>query len=208
MLLSRKTLAATLVMVLAVTVLGCSGGPTPLTAPLIQVEEAADAAFSQYDKDGDGQLNEEELSNCPALRDAMTNRIDKNKDQQLSREELAERFSMWVNGGVGLTSFMCRVTLKGKSLDGVQVQLVPEEFLGDVIQPAVGTTDKSGLAQLAIDPSHQPADLQDFPAVQQGHYRVQITHPSIEIPPKYNIETILGIEISAERARGLVSFKL
>jgi len=55
MLLSRKTLVTTLVIVLAATVLGCSGGPTPITVPSIQVEEAADAAFSQYDKDGDGQ---------------------------------------------------------------------------------------------------------------------------------------------------------
>ncbi len=206
--LFRNTQTAMVAVLSAATLIGCSRGPIPLTAPPIQVEEAVDTAFSLYDKDEDGVLGKVELSACPAFQDAMTNSIDKNNDQKLSREELAEKFSMWVNGGVGVTSFICRISLKGKSLKGAQVLLVPEEFFGGIIQPAEGMTDRAGLAQLSIDPSHLPADLQDFRAVQQGHYRVQITHPSIEIPAKYNTETILGIEISTERARDLVDFKL
>jgi hypothetical protein len=189
-------------------VLGCSGGPTPVKVPPIQAEEAADAAFSLYDKDGDGLLKKEELSDCPAFQDAMKNNIDKNKDRQLSKDELVGRLSTWVNGGVGASFFSCRVTSRGRPLVGAQVKLIPEAFFGGVIQPAVGTTDRTGRALMSIDPSNLPEDLQNLRAVQQGHYRVEITHQNAKIPAKYNTETTLGVEVSFEKGRNSVNFKL
>ena len=208
MITSRYKLCSVLVVFSTAIVLGCSGGPTPVDVPHIQVEETADAAFSQYDKNGDGLLKKDELLKCPALLDAMKNRIDKNKDHQLSKEELIDRLTTWVSGGVGASFFSCRVTNKGQPLAGAQVKLVPEKFFGDVIQPATGTTDRTGKALLAMDASHLPSDLQNLRAVQQGLYRVEITHPNANIPAKYNTETTLGVEVSFEGGRNFVSFKL
>ncbi len=100
-----------------------AGGPN---RPPIESEKVADTVFAQYDKNADGMLNQEELSGCPSLQDAMKYNIDKNEDHQLSREELVERLSQWANGRAGVSSFSCRVTKKGKPLAGAQVQLVPE----------------------------------------------------------------------------------
>jgi len=208
MILTRNTLCTVAFFLTTSMLLGCFEGPTPVTVPAIQAEEAADAAFSKYDKDGDGLLGEAELSDCPAFMDAMKNGIDKNRDQQLSKEELAERLSTWVEGGVGASFFSCRVTKKGRPLSGANVQLIPEEFLEGVVQPASGTTDRTGRALLAMDSSNLPEDLQNLRAVQQGHYRVKITHPSVDIPREYNTETKLGVEVSFERGRNSVSFKL
>ena len=80
---------------------GCSGRPTALEAPPIQPDAAADAAMSQYDKNGDGRLADKELATSPALA-AAVKRLDQDDDGSLSREELLQRFTMWVEGGVGL----------------------------------------------------------------------------------------------------------
>ncbi len=196
------------VVIATVVVLGCSSGPTAVKVPPIEPEAVTDAVISQYDKNGDGQLALEELADCPALLDAMKNNIDKDNDKRLSKEELTERFSMWVKGGVGASFLACRVTKGGRPVEGAHVRLIPESFFGDVIQPAEGTTDKRGSALLAMDSANLPADLQNLRAVQQGLYRVEITHPSVDIPAKFNTQTTLGVEVSFESGRNLVEFKL
>ena len=205
---SRGTILMISVVVAADALLGCSRGPTAIRVPPIQPEAAAEGALLLYDKNGDGLLSADELASCPALVDALKNHIDKNNDQRLSKEELTERFAMWAHGGVGLSYLICRVTVGGRPLAGAQVKLVPESFFGDVIQPAEGTTGSSGSARLAIDKSNLPSDLQSFRGVQQGLYRVEITHQSVNIPAKYNTDTTLGVEVSFESGRNVVSFNL
>jgi hypothetical protein len=205
---SRGTFLMMSVIVAASALLGCSRGPTAIKVPPIEPEAAAERALSLYDKNGDGQLAADELASCPALVDALKNHIDKNNDKRLSKEELTERFAMWAHGGVGLSYLNCRVTVGGRPLAGAQVKLVPEDFFDGVIQPAEGTTGSSGSARLAIDKSHLPADLQNFRGVQQGLYRVEITHQSMDIPAKYNKNSTLGLEVSFESGRNVVSFNL
>lgn len=77
-----------------------------------------------------------------------------------------------------------------------------------MIQPADGTTSDNGTALLAIDKSNLPADLQNLRGVQQGMYRVEITHPAVAIPAKYNSVTTLGVEVSFETGRNIVTFAL
>jgi hypothetical protein len=50
--------------------------------------------------------------------------------------------------------------------------------------------------------------LQRIKAVQQGLYRVEITHDSVTIPDKYNTATTLGLEVSFDSGGYLVSFDL
>lgn len=204
----RRCVCRLVVIIGIVAFVGCSRGPTAVKVPPIDPESAADGALALYDKNGDGQIAGDELTNWPALRDALKNNIDKNNDKLVSKDELIERFAMWAHGGVGISYLACRVTVGGRPLDGAEVKLIPESFFEDVIQPAHGTTGRSGTALLAIDKSFLPADLQNFSGVQQGFYRVEITHPSVNIPAKYNSDTRLGVEVSFDSGRNVVSFAL
>ena len=202
---SRLPVAAALSA--AVVLPGCFGGPSAVKVPPIKPQAVADAALEKYDTNGDGFIAGDELAASPALQDAIGN-LDKDKDKRLSRQELVDKFDMWVNGGVGASFLTCRVTKGGRPLEGAQVRLVPESFFADVIQPAQGTTSRTGMALMAIDKANLPSDLQNLRAVQQGLYTVEITHPSMDIPAKYNSATTLGLEVSFEKGKSLVNFKL
>jgi len=193
---------------LLVFLIGCSGGPTAVEVPPIQPGEAARGALSKYDANGDGQLSTEELAACPGILNAMR-RYDKDDDQQISEQELSQRFAMWVDGGVGVTTLACQVTFNRKPLTGAQIQLIPESYLADAIEPAIGTTDSSGSTILAIDTAHLPDDMQNLRGVvHQGVFRVEITHPEIKIPEKYNSQTTLGMEVSADTGKNMVRWEL
>jgi hypothetical protein len=186
---------------------GCSSGPEGVTAPPIEPGPAAEAAFVQYDKSGDGELAEDELAACPALRSALAE-LDKNGDRRVSKQELTDRLQMWVGSGIGVSFLTVQVTKGGRLLEGATVKLTPEEFLGGAVQPASGVTETSGAARMAIDASNLPDDLQQLRGVQQGYYRVEITHPSVAIPPKYNTQSTQGMEVSFEAGRNFVTLAI
>ncbi len=186
---------------------GCFGGPKAVEVPPIQSEPVATAIMSQFDKNGDGRLNQAELAGSPSLLDGMKN-LDTDGDQSVSQDELVHRLTTWVEGGIGISFFSCRVTWKGRPLSGAEVQLIPEPYLSDVLQPATGTTGPNGIAKLGIDKSKLPSDMQNFRGVQQGYYRVEITHPTENLPAKYNSASTLGLEVSFDRGRNSVDFKL
>ena len=188
-------------------VVGCSGKPTGVKAPAINPAGAAKSLMTQYDTDRDGQLSQTELANCAALSDAL-DRYDKNGDLKISREELTKRFTSWLESGLGISSLTCRITFKGRPLEGAEVSLVPEPCFEDTLQRASGTTDDSGVAMLSIDASHMPSDAYNMRGVQQGLFRVEITHPDVAIPAKYNIETELGKEVSFELGENVIRFSL
>ncbi len=192
-----------------IAVMGCSRGPTAVKVPPIQPEISAEEALSQYDKNSDGLLAADELAGSPALLDALKkDRVDADGDNRFSKQELIDRFATWANGGIGVSYLACRVTRAGRPLAGAEVKFVPEDIFREVLQPATGVTTGSGMAIMGIDKSNLPADLQNLRGVQQGLYRVEITHPNIQIPPKYNTETTLGIEVSYDYGGYLVSFNL
>lgn len=191
----------------AVTLAGCSGSPAPVPVPKIDPAAAATEALSKYDQNSDGKLAKDELMNCPSLLSALES-FDSNHDGSIDQAELEQRFGMWSKSGVGVSSLACRVTYKGRPLDGAKVELIPEDFFHDEVKPAQGVTQGSGSAQMGIDSSFLPADLKRLKGVNQGLYRVVITHPQIEIPAKYNTETQLGLEVSYETGKNMVQFKL
>ena len=190
-----------------VAVVGCSGKPTGVKAPQINPAGATKALMAQYDTDNDGQLSQAELSNCTALSDAL-NRYDENGDLKISGEELTKRFTGWLEGGLGISSLACRLTFKGRPLEGAEISFVPDPCFADTLKRASGTTDDSGVAMLSIDPSHMPADAHNMQGVQQGLFSVEITHPTVTIPPKYNVETQLGKEVSFELGENVMRFDL
>lgn len=190
-----------------VVAVGCSGKPTGVDVPDIKPAEAAEAILAKYDSDSDGQLSRNELSNCPALSDAL-DRYDENADREISGDELTKRFTVWREGGLGISSLACRINFKGRPLEGAEISFIPETGFEDALQPAHGTTDDSGIAMLSIDASHMPADAHNMLGVQQGLFRVEITHPSVNIPAKYNAETELGKEVSFELGENVIRFSL
>lgn len=176
---------------------GCSGKPSSVEVPAIVPQEAAQAAIEQYDRNGDGQLSADELESCPALSKAL-GKYDTNRDRTISEEELIKRFSMWSEGGLGVSSLTCQLTLDGRPFSGALVKLVPEDCLSQWIHEATGTADVSGIVRLGIDSKYLPDDLKNFHGVHQGLYKIEITHPEIAVPARYNTETVHGMEVSFE----------
>lgn len=204
-----RILNLAITVLVATVCLACSKAPTAVEVPAIDSEAVASEVMTLFDKDGDGFLKEDELSGCASLRDALKKpRVDKDRDQRLSREEFVSRLDGWTNGGVGVSYLACSVTRQGQPLSGAAIKFIPESFLAEFIQPAEGVTDASGSAMMGIDKSNLPEALRNLRGVQQGLYRVEITHPSVQLPAQFNSETTIGLEVSFDEGGYMVSFKL
>ena len=193
--------------VLVTASLGCHRGPTAIRPPKIDSARAADAAIEQYDQDADGLLSEAELAACPGILGQLR-KYDQDQDRRVSAAEIAARIGQWQDRGTGLRAFSCGVSLEGRPLFGAQVRLTPETFLGENLKSASGTVADFGQAVIRIAPEELPEDQKDIPGVQLGLYKVQITHPTVELPARYNTETTLGVEIGEGGSRTPVVFAL
>ena len=175
--------------------LGCSRGPKAIRPPDIDGVAAAAAVMANYDTDRDGSLDGQELRAVPGLA-AGLGVFDTNSDQRIQPTEIEARVDAWQ--AAGLMTIRCDVRWRGKPLEGATVRYVPEAFLGDDIQTAVGTTNQFGIAYMSIPKDKRPAA--DAPGgVQLGVYRVRISKlvdGKETIPARYNAETVLGQEIS------------
>ena len=144
--------------------------------------------MTTLDSNSDGQLSTTELNAAPGLKYSLEE-LDTNGDSQLSREEIVTRITLYRDLDVGLTQFICLVTLDRRPLADAEVRIVPESFIGDVIEPATGKSYGNG--KVRLDVGGQPA-----PTVRIGMYRVEVTSPSTQIPARYNTQTTLGIEVA------------
>ena len=179
-------------LIVLVTMAGCSGRPERFAAPDVDHEDAASQAVELYDKSGDGDLDADELKACPAILAKLT-AYDQNANGSVDSKEIAAHLGQLLNG-TGGTQLSAVVTLKGKPLSGANVVMEPEPYLGAEIQTAKGVTDGSGSARLGIPPEFVPEHVRRIAAVHYGTFKFRITHPSINIPKKYNTETELGYE--------------
>jgi hypothetical protein len=175
------------------TLTSCSSGPQRVKAPRIDATKAAQKAMDLYDTNHDGKLSQEELARCPGVLINM-DRYDANHDKMLDEEEFRTHLAQLLKSGTGATELACIVTSKGKPLTGAKVVFEPEPYLGNEIQTAEGTTNNYGSASLGMPPEHAPAALKNMKLIQYGTFKVRVTHPSINIPAKYNNETTLGYE--------------
>jgi hypothetical protein len=178
--------------VVLISLCGCSGRPGDIDPPDVDPASAAEAAMQQLDKDGDGQLSSAELEASPGLGSAAT-RYDSDNDGSLSLEEVTAGIRRWAEGEVGAATVPFVVRLDGRPLSDAVVKAIPEPFLGDVLKPATGID-----GYLAVAPEDRPPNSPNFPLMQPGLYRIEITHLSVSIPAKYNSETILGHEVSQD----------
>jgi hypothetical protein len=179
-------------LLLLVVFAGCSGRPGRVRPPKVDADAAATKAIEQLDKDANGQLSEAELQAAPGLLSAKE-RYDADHSGALSQEEIAAGIRRWSEGKFGAAAVAYTVQLDGRPLPGAQVKAIPEAFLGDAIKPATGVE-----GYLAVAPEDRPPNAPKLPLILPGLYRIEITHPTAKIPAKYNSQTTLGLEVSAD----------
>ena len=181
---------------------GCSARPPRIQHATVDMGEASKLAFAQYDLDNNGAISKDEAVTFPVVQRRFS-LFDQNRDGNVTAEEFKQRLVTIYGTHVALLSATCIVTQKGRPLTGAVVRFVPEEFLAGAIPIAEGVVDRNGNAILSIKIEDLPAGaprVEGF--IRPGLYRVVITHPNREIPEKYNRETILGEDVSAETVIG------
>ena len=194
-----RLLTAGLLTISALAATGCGPG---FSAPSVDPVAAANTAMTQFDKNGDGQLDREELAACPALLAALVE-YDLNGDKQISHEELDGRLQKMYSRETPLTSADCKVTLNRKPLKGANVRFVPEAFLGEnTTLPANGVTSDIGMTDMSVPVEELPEELKQYKKLHVGVYRVEITHPKVELPARYNTNTELGYEVHPDNHGG------
>ena len=184
-----------LVMVMLLVISGgCSGRAARIVPPSIDPATAGNEAIAEYDSNGNGQIDGQELDKVPSIKSALAG-IDKNRDNQVSAEEIADHIKMWQETKIALIGCKLRVTLDGQALKDATVKLIPEKFLGPSVKSASGKTDLRGEVELTVD--DPGLNTRRIGGVQTGFYRVQITTDGGKsIPAKYNTDTILGEEVA------------
>jgi hypothetical protein len=155
--------------------------------------------MKMYDANQDGKLSGEELTKCPSLARLAPDA------QGVTADLIAGRIKAWQNMQVARMPIGCTVLRNGKPLAGAEVKFVPEKFLGENMVVCVGKTNESGVANPSVRTS---GDLYDPEGIPPGFYRVEITKPGLEIPAKYNTETVLGLEVCYETMQTPIRFEL
>jgi hypothetical protein len=188
------------IFVLVLLAAGCGGGPGAIRPPDVDAGAAADQAIELHDRNGDGQLAKEEWSASPALV-AAAPLYDKNGDGVMSVEEITDGIAGWEQSGVGARAVPFTILWNGRPLPGATVRLVPAPFFDGALKGASGQSGPRGTGQLNMAAEDRPRNAPDIPLMQPGLYQVEITHPSVKIPEKYNSQTTLGIEITGTNPR-------
>ena len=96
----------------------------------------------------------------------------------------------------------CMVRRNGQPLAGAEVRFVPMPVLEDVLPTGSGVTDADGVAMIAAPREKLSGAAPKLPLMPPGLYLVEVTHPSVPIPEKYNRQTVLGRELSTETVYG------
>jgi hypothetical protein len=166
-----------------------------ITAPTIAAD-AGRQAVAQYDRQNCGRIGGSDLARSPAIQ-SIAAQLDPQNSGGITAAAIDARIRSYREQNIGRMLTMFAVLHNGKPLSDAVITLVPEAFLGPNMQTGGGTTDSMGRTRPSIP--LQGADR--FPGMPCGFYRVQITKAGESIPSRYNTETTLGVEISADLVR-------
>lgn len=173
-------------------VLGCNVSSSNISGPKWDSPSSAASAFSTYDANGDHNLSQEELKKCPGLLAAVKS-LDKNGDGLLSEDELRNGLLELQDSAAALVKVTCVVMRGGQPLEGATVAFIPEAFMGDGVKSASGVTASDGTVLPSIADADMPAEYRGrLKGVPSGIFRVEVTHPSIAVPAKFNTQTTIG----------------
>jgi hypothetical protein len=197
--MSRRSIlpALALASLFLASTVSCQRGPAAVKQPSINASSAGKLAMEQYDTNGDGKVAGDELEKAPSLKAALP-RLDKDGDNAVTADEVAARVNAWKEMKTAMTGVPCKVTLDGQPLVEATVTLEPEAFLGDEVKTASATTNAFGQAGPTI-PKEQRPDPTLPGGAHFGLYKVRISkiaNGKETIPPRYNTQTVLGLEVS------------
>ena len=173
----------------SLALLGCEAS---LDRPDFDPQWSATKALEQCDKNSDGQIDPSEAAAAPGLLLAF-DQWDTDGNKQISSEEFAERIAKYKAASGSVASAAFQVTYQKKPLEGANVLLEPEAFMGEGFATASGTTDRYGYVTLNRPDMEQGG----YPGVYLGLYRVKITKEvdgKELLPAKYNEQTELGFD--------------
>lgn len=170
-----------------VTLLGCGGGPARVKAPAWSPASMAQDTVQQLDASGDAEIDRKEAAQAPGLLDAF-DVLDTDHNGTLSASEIKTRFDLYVKLKTAFVKTTLVIKLNNRPLRGVFVKLIPEEFQGDSLLSAIGTTDGNG----QVSPR---TEGQSLPAMQPGFYRVVLYKDDSESEP-ISVKKDLGVESS------------
>jgi hypothetical protein len=198
---TEKPCFAVLSCLCAAMLSGCSNRPSAVELPSVDAGDAAAFAIEHYDTDHNSAISAAEMAaNCPPLATALTS-YDADNNGDLSAQEIEDRLDRLYGPSAAHISVECTVTWNGRPLRGATVKFRPVEMLGSSIKPAQGVTNDSGVARIAISTEELPDDLKDVSLMQPGLYHVEITHPTVALPARYNTKTELGFEVDPAQER-------
>lgn len=181
------------VVLCLLTVAGCSRGPAAISVPYVDPSQAAESAIELYDIDHDGVLTEAELAACPGILGHLS-LYDSDNSGSVSKEEIEKQISELRASRVGLTMLSVQLRLDGRPLKGAQVKLIAEKYLGEEVKSAIGTSNLRGIATMDIRDADLPASDHGLLGIHYGTYKIEVTHPDLPIPAKYNTQTTIGYE--------------
>ena len=152
---------------------GCSGTPSAPPRQSVSPSAAAKAAIAQYDTNGDGKLDAQELQQSPPLAAmlATVKMHDPSHGDYLTADDIAGRIKSWLRSDVIVAGGSVVVLLDGKPLAGATVTFEPEPWLGPSYRTSSGTTGVSGYATMS-------RTLEAYPGIYYGLYRVKISRES------------------------------
>jgi len=197
---SQSPRFAVLVCLSLAILVGCSNRPRAVHLPSVDAGDVASFAMEHYDADHNGAIDARELASCPPLATALPS-YDADNNGQLSFQEIKDHIARLYAPSAGLASVDCTVTVSGRPLQGATVKFRPVEMLGPSVKPAQGVTNASGVAHIALADEELPDDLRGVRLAHPGLYHVEITHPTVTLPARYNTATELGFEVDPAQDR-------
>jgi hypothetical protein len=184
------------ILVLSVLFAGCNFRGTKIDVPVWDPVAAADRAMKEYDSNGDKKLSRDELTKCAGLA-AAREKFDGDGDGSISADELTSKLQEIRQQESDLVEVTCTVSRGNQPVEGAKVEFVPESFMGEACKPASGITGRDGVTSPTIADEDMPAAYRGrIHGTHCGVYRVVVTHPSINIPAKYNKQTQLGLVVT------------
>lgn len=177
---------------------GCNTGPAAIPPVDVDIDRVVKQLLIDFDADNNGALSRGELAAHPPLAECLSG-WRRDQGNEISAQQLRRNLEGVFDRRSSLISATCVVRRNGQPLVGAEVRFVPLPALEDVLPIGTGVTDSDGAAMIAPPREELPPEAPNVPGLMPpGLYVVEVTHPAMKIPEKYNQKTVLGKEVSSE----------
>lgn len=181
-------LRSSVLLFTALALVGCGGGQA-LKVPDYDPPGFAQRVLEQLDADSDGVVSREEAVGIPGIA-AAWDRYDLDSSGSVSGEELQTRAQQWVDRDVAIAIVGCKVKLDKSELVDVAVCLIPEEVHAGEVLPAKAVSKHGRNGYFCLDEEHRGNDQRYRRGNQLGLFRIELSHPSMQLQPAAGFEGI------------------